>query len=313
MVSQSNVKRKLKQYDLMFAGAASGFITRALSQPLDVLKIRFQLQVEPITNLKTSKYQSIFQATSLIYKEEGVRALWKGHVPAQLLSVTYGLVQFWSFETFLNQSKSLNLDLRFKPLVTFTCGALAGCSATFVSFPFDVVRTRLVGQSENKKVFSGVIDAFIHIIKKENVLVLYRGILPTFVQVAPQAGVQFMCYKFFDGLYRSLFKIDQFTYTLPGSLISGSLAGLVAKTVIYPFDLVKKRMQIQGVQKYRQEFGQTFVCKGMLNCFKNILKVEGVLGLFKGLNPSLWKAVITTALHFTSYESIIKIISDFRS
>ncbi|KAF5269975.1 hypothetical protein FQR65_LT05774 [Abscondita terminalis] len=297
MAAYGNSKRKLKQYDLMLAGAASGFITRGICQPLDVLKIRFQLQVEPITKVQTSKYHSIIHASSLIYREEGVRALWKGHVPAQLLSITYGLVQFWSFETLLNQSKLLNLDLRYKPFVTFACGALAGCSATFASFPFDVVRTRLVGQSEKNKIFAGVTDAFLHIVKKEGFFVLYRGMLPTFIQVGPQVGVQFMCYKFFDGMYRSLVHMDQYSYTLPGSLISGSLSGLVAKTVIYPLDLVKKRMQIQG----------------MFNCVKKILIVEGPLGLFKGLHPSLWKAVITTALHFTSYEFMIKIISDIRS
>ncbi|KAF5304038.1 hypothetical protein FQA39_LY01823 [Lamprigera yunnana] len=307
-----NMKPHSNPYDLMLAGAMSGFVTRAACQPLDVLKIRFQLQVEPISKKYPSKYRSLFQATKLIIKEEGARALWKGHVPAQLLSVTYGLVQFWSFDIFVNKLKKFNLDLRYKPLVTFTCGALAGCSATLASFPFDVIRTRLVAQSENKMIYKGVLRAFIYTFRHENFFVLYRGVLPTFIQVAPHAGAQFMCYKFFDGLYRSFFKIDQFTYTLTGSLISGSLAGLVAKTLIYPFDLVKKRMQIQGVQHFRVEFGQMFVCRGMLDCFKKILYVEGPLGLFKGLNPSLWKAVFTTALHFTTYEAFIAILRDFR-
>lgn len=37
-----------------------------------------------------------------------------------------------------------------KPLTNFTCGALAGCVATAGSFPFDVMRTRLVAQGEPK-------------------------------------------------------------------------------------------------------------------------------------------------------------------
>lgn len=32
----------------------------------------------------------------------------------------------------------------------FCCGAVAGCAATTLSYPFDVVRTRLVGQGEPK-------------------------------------------------------------------------------------------------------------------------------------------------------------------
>ena len=53
--------------DIAFSGAASGLITRALIQPLDVVKIRFQLQVEPIKRgMPASKYTSMTQAAVLI-------------------------------------------------------------------------------------------------------------------------------------------------------------------------------------------------------------------------------------------------------
>lgn len=313
MVGFNNRSEKLTHYDVMFAGAASGFITRATCQPLDVLKIRFQLQVEPISHIASSKYRSIPQAISLVCKEEGFKALWKGHIPAQLLSVVYGLVQFWGFEVLTKKAHMAQLDVHYKPLVNFSCGAISGCSATLASFPFDVVRTRLIAQSDNKRIYSGVLQAFSHIFRNEGIFVFYRGILPTFIQVAPHAGVQFMCYKLFDGMYRSFVNIDSSTYSLSGTVISGSLAGLVAKTSIYPLDLVKKRMQVQGIEQHRLDYGKAFVCKGMMDCLKRIYQTEGVLGFFKGLNPSLLKAVFTTALHFSSYEAVCKIITDIRS
>jgi len=52
-----------------------------------------QLQVEPILKSKQSKYWSVHQAFRSIIKEEGTIALWKGHVPAQILSVFYGVAQ----------------------------------------------------------------------------------------------------------------------------------------------------------------------------------------------------------------------------
>lgn len=55
-----------------------------------------QLQVEPISGHHVSKYRSMPQAFFLIYKEEGISALWKGHVPAQFLSVVYGMAQVQS-------------------------------------------------------------------------------------------------------------------------------------------------------------------------------------------------------------------------
>lgn len=127
MVGFSNENSKLSSFDFAAAGAASGFITRALCQPLDVLKIRFQLQVEPISHKSLSKYRSVSQAINLIFREEGVKAFWKGHLPAQFLSISYGLMQFWTFEMLSRQAHYMNLSTKsLAPIVDFSCGSVAG-------------------------------------------------------------------------------------------------------------------------------------------------------------------------------------------
>lgn len=126
MVGYSKTNEKLKQFDFALAGGGSGFITRAFCQPLDVIKIRFQLQVEPISYKSTSKYRSFLQAVSLIFHEEGVKAFWKGHVPAQWLSIVYGIGQFWTFEVLTKEASKLNFRSDMSPVVNFTCGSVAG-------------------------------------------------------------------------------------------------------------------------------------------------------------------------------------------
>ncbi|KAL3275405.1 hypothetical protein HHI36_020169 [Cryptolaemus montrouzieri] len=305
-------KKNLSELDYIFAGSASGFITRLFCQPLDVLKIRFQLQVEPTMKkyASNSKYQSIFQATKLIVKEEGIRALWKGHIPGQLLSITYGFAQFSTFEVLTKQAAHLGATGKWNTVVNFSCGLFAGCTATLVSFPFDVVRTRLVAQSYEQKSYKGVIHAFGVITKNEGRMVLFRGVVPTFIQVGPHAGFQFMFYKIFINFYKTF--ISDENSTLSSSVFAGSAAGFCAKIAVYPFDLVKKRLQISGFNRGKT-FGHNFSCNGMMNCIYRIYKKEGYIAFFKGLNASLVKAVATSALHFSSYEVICETIHKYRS
>lgn len=97
------------------------------------------------------------------------------------------------------------------------------------------------------------------------------------------------------------------------NLIIGSFAGTIAKTLVYPLDLSRKRMQIQGFQEGRKGFGKNFYCRGMINSIYLTVKNEGFAALFKGLAPSILKASITTALHFTTYDVVCQFFAVMNS
>ena len=77
MSSVGNARSSLTPSEVSLAGAASGAITRVICQPLDVAKIRLQLQAESGT---ARKYQSLVQLLVKMPREEGVAALWKGEI-----------------------------------------------------------------------------------------------------------------------------------------------------------------------------------------------------------------------------------------
>lgn len=305
---------KVTLFQSAIAGGASGAITRAIAQPLDVIKIRFQLQLEPIKHGSNSKYNSVPQAVCSIVKEEGMLALWSGHIPAQFLSISYGVIQFGVYEklTQLCQRSDPHFFINNKHWINFTNGGVGATVATIASFPFDTIRTRLIAEQKNKKAYKGFLDAFTTMIKGEGVTALYKGLVPTLSQIAPHAGIQFATYKLFsDNILNNIHYFQRqdtissvVESTLIANLIAGSLAGFVAKTAIYPFDLVKKRMQIQGFQQHRTGFGRQMYCTGLLDCVKLTIVEEGFLALFKGYLPSIYKAVMVSALHFAVYDEV---------
>lgn len=126
MVGHDSVSGTLPLSKIALSGATSGFLTRALCQPFDVVKIRLQLQVEPVSNVSTAKYKSLVQTVSLICREEGVRALWKGHVPAQCLSIVYGSSQFWVFEVLSKRLNNHKVNDIYMPGINLVCGSIAG-------------------------------------------------------------------------------------------------------------------------------------------------------------------------------------------
>lgn len=84
--------------------------------------------------------------------------------------------------------------------------------------------------------------------------------------------------------------------------ISGLGAGVISKGAVYPLDLIKKRMQVQGFEEARRPFGRLHFCSGLTNCVQTIIREEGWLAFYKGFLPSLAKAGCVSALTFGFYE-----------
>ncbi|CAN9505900.1 unnamed protein product [Ophioblennius macclurei] len=301
----------LSPYEAAFAGSASGMVTRALCSPVDILKIRFQLQIERVSSTSAEgKYKGLFQAARCIHSEEGLSAFWKGHIPAQLLSILYGAVQFASFELLTELAhKSTPYDSQ-TPGVHFICGGLAACSATVACQPLDTLRTRFAAQGE-PKVYKNLRHGVSTMMRTEGALTFYRGLSPTLMAVFPYAGLQFFFYNVFKKLLAPASKAENSGENMR-NLVCGSGAGMISKTITYPFDLFKKRLQVGGFEAARIHFGQVRSYKGPIDCAVQIAKEEGLRGFFKGLFPSMVKAALSTGFIFFWYEVFVNVIRNVK-
>ncbi|XP_022865992.1 mitochondrial thiamine diphosphate carrier 2-like [Olea europaea var. sylvestris] len=189
------------------AGALSGAISRTVTSPLDVIKIRFQVQLEPTTQWALlrkdvygpSKYTGMLQATKDIFREEGLRGFWRGNVPALLMVMPYTSIQFTvlhKLKTLASGSSKSGDHIHLSPYLSYVSGALAGCAATIGSYPFDLLRTILASQGE-PKVYPSMRSAFVDIIETRGFQGLYAGLTPTLVEIVPYAGLQFGTYDTF--------------------------------------------------------------------------------------------------------------------
>ncbi|OQR70831.1 mitochondrial thiamine pyrophosphate carrier-like [Tropilaelaps mercedesae] len=201
-----------------------------------------KLQLDPITKkCDSAKYSGVKQACQLILREEGVTAFWKGHIPAQVLSVVYGGVQFYGFEYAKNSLYPDKNDL----MSNFICGAIGGGTAMSVTHPLDVLRTRLVAQGE-PRTYSGIFNAIATMQRREGFGAFYKGYFSNILQVTPYNGACFSFYHFFRKMFEDIPYV-------PANIVSGAMAGFVGKTMVYPLDLIKKRLQLGRTKRSRQK------------------------------------------------------------
>ena len=113
--------------------------------------------------------------------------------------------------------------------------------------------------------------------------------------------------------YKSVREVTVWIYItgVSESLLCGSGAGILSKMIIYPLDIIKKRLEIQGFEKARTDFGSVRHYKGLNDCLTTIVKQEGPRGLFKGLSPSLLKAGLAASSNFLVYEQCCYLLRVF--
>lgn len=284
------------------AGGMSGFFTRALTQPLDCIKVRHQLQIEPIRKDVGAKYTSTFQTLVTMFKEEGIRGLWKGHVPGQILSITYGFGQFAAYDNFNRHSRKIKFFNEHSDIRHIVGGGVAGAFGMSIATPFDVVRTRFIAQDHNTG-YKSIFHALSSIIRQEGVRGLFRGLVPSVTAIAPNAAIQFGTYNCLLERYKTFMEVDHPSGHI--ILMAGTFSGIIAKTCIYPLDLIKKRLQIQDFHTHRTTYGKNINTTGMLDCLRKTFEKERISGLYKGLSPAVIKSGMMSGFYFFFYEEIM--------
>ncbi|TPX75399.1 hypothetical protein CcCBS67573_g03310 [Chytriomyces confervae] len=258
------------------AGATAGVISRFVIAPLDVVKIRLQIQssAKPILsasfrhNRPPPKYTGIIKSMAMIVREEGVKGLWKGNWPAEYLYLTYGAIQFLVYHEWHHS----------------TTGLMPETPKAFIG-------------GGKSRLYTSLYGACREIHQTEGIAGFYRGMWPSILQIAPYMGIMFAVQGKLSETFERIesphwnHAWDQFT--------SGGVAGMLSKTAVMPYDVVRKRLQVQGPSRKSYILSDIPRYKGgFFTCARQIAMREGLGALYKGLWPSLIKTAPSSAITF---------------
>jgi len=288
------------------AGAVAGSVAKTLIAPLDRTKIIFQTSED-----KKFTVRAVLQEMRKIVRSEGVSGLWRGHSATLSRVAPYAAIQFVSFDFYKSQLLREN-DKNLTPLRRLLAGSLAGATSVVVTYPLDLMRARMAVQYAAQ---GGIRHNFRDLYQREGFSGMYKGLGPTLFGIVPYAGLAFGSFETFKMIVSQHYGSETVT---PGQrLVCGALAGFVAQSLTYPLDIVRRRMQTDGlhletIAKSRFEDPTGFQGNrrryhSIFQTLTDVARKEGVVGgLFKGLSMNWVKGPIAHAISFSTFDLMKK-------
>lgn len=232
-----------------------------------------------------------------LIKEEGLPTLYRGLIPVLESLCISNFVYFYTFHTLKAFKGTAKAQSALSDLLL---GALAGAVNVLSTTPFWVVNTRLKMKGinkSNKLEYSNLIDGLIYVAHTEGRKGLWAGTIPSLVLVINPA-LQFMTY---EAIKRHLTKGYG---ELPGIVYFGvgAVAKIVSTLITYPLQVVQTKLRHGDKSSGLPTNAST------IQMLLYLIKKNGVLGLYRGLEAKLLQTVLTAALMFATYEKIAKFV-----
>lgn len=227
-----------------------------------------------------------------MWRTEGVLGMFKGNGTNVVRIFPYSAVQFASYEFSKRHIMAAKGSDSLSSGERMGAGAFAGICSVTATYPLDIVRTRL---SLPARAPTTIFACMAEIVRTEGGVVgLYRGLMPTLAGIAPYVALNFTVY---EGLKSRVARRNS-DPTVCAKLACGGVAGAVAQTFTYPFDVIRRRMQVSACAATPYQYASATQAAMM------IVRREGVAALFKGMIPNYLKVVPSISISFVTFELV---------
>ncbi|EKM58741.1 uncharacterized protein PHACADRAFT_253239 [Phanerochaete carnosa HHB-10118-sp] len=300
------------------AGGIAGCVAKTVVAPLDRVKILFQAS-NPDFRKYAGTWSGAFSAGSQIYRENGVMGLFQGHSATLLRIFPYAAIKFMAYdqiEHILMPTRAQQTNMR-----RFLAGALSGMTSVLFTYPLDLIRVRMAyhtrstnnGRLSKPTFLQAASEVYREAPKAPSsspsptastlftrfpVLKFYRGFTVTLTGMVPYAGTSFLTWGFLRAQFIPPSPDGTGTKRHPtpiADLIIGAVAGTVSQTASYPFEVVRRRMQVGGLTHPDRwmRWGETV---------GTIWQQKGWRGFYVGLSIGYLKIVPMTAVSFAVWQ-----------
>merc|ERR1712151_730516 len=196
------------------------------------------------------------------------------------------------------------------PLVNLAAGGISGAVAKTITAPLEKVKLAIQTQDSNPKILSGemkrytgMVNCFQRHITEIGPTSLWRGNVANCIRYVPTAAFNLMFKDTFKRMFPVYNKNTDFAMFSLTMIASGSFAGGVTNTLVYPLIYVRTALgaDIGKVKKYN----------GVVDCLTKTVKENGFLSLYNGIGPSTIGIVVYRGVQF-GLQDIIKAFNPYQ-
>ena len=173
------------------AGAITGGVGSVIGNPFDVMKTLAQTNKD--------KSMGMMGLVSGMYADQGIGGFYRGVqvniMRACVLNATKMGVYDMTKGYVTNATGWNRKDIK----TSFSAAFVAGFFMTVTVAPWDMIRTKLMNQPTDAKLYDGFTDCAKKTIQADGVLGLWRGFIPIWARFAPQATIQLLTIEIIYG------------------------------------------------------------------------------------------------------------------
>lgn len=314
------------------AGGLGGMAGALFTSPLDVVKTRMQsdqlqsLLTESSRGWKGNVFRTAsrhvtetFHIIANIYRQEGPRALFKGLgpnltgvVPARSINFfTYGLGKDFLTTRFVKPGEEPSSWIHLAAAVN------AGIVTSTATNPIWLVKTRLQldRSSDGRRLYKNSWDCVVKIWKNEGFTALYRGLSASYLGTA-ESSLQWVLYEQMKASITryqrrlvergyELSSSDKFLHWFATSGAAGA-AKFIASLITYPHEVIRTRLRQAPMENGAPKY------KGLVHCFKLVVREEGLASMYGGLTPHLLRTVPNSIIMFGTWDLIVRLVASYQ-
>jgi solute carrier family 25 protein 14/30 len=168
------------------AGSMSGLVGSVVGNPTDLLKVRMQAwEGHP---------QSLSWHTRTVYHNFGLTGFYKGLQANVFRAMILTAAQLGTYDHIKHTILRLNL-LADGPSCHFASSICAGVVMATATSPVDIIKTRLMNQPVDAKLYTGFVDCLAKIRRNEGLAGFYKGFTAQWMRMGPFTIIQLMVWE----------------------------------------------------------------------------------------------------------------------